>query len=318
MKFPKMHKPSFMAFCLAMALVGCDEKHPELPDPGGRVSTQMSFSLPGSLFRLETKHNESTNGKLDYYFAPTTWRPTGWSLWVASNVYSDAKNPGSDPGRKMKWREGRTAVVRSTHDDSFLSGVKAFIKANKIDLEINYLGYDYLPRSLVDDYSRSRGQYFSQYGENCEKAYKRCADNYFLSPLDRYRGGSRTAYKDWVEPYFHFGTSQMDKSYKEMFVNKGGAGDEKSEFYDWWPTMVFLVNPDGQVVRAWMPQTYSAASVGRVEAALIEDLNISNPKVDPSTVMSQPAIDSYYGKYFIESGIENLLDTLGKILRRNG
>ena len=149
MKFPKMHKPSFMAFCLAMALVGCDEKHPELPDPGGRVSTQMSFSLPGSLFRLETKHNESTNGKLDYYFSPTIWRPTGWSLWVASNVYSDAKNPGSDPGWKMKWREGRTAVVRSTHDDSFLSGVKAFIKANKIDLEINYLGYDYLPRSLV-------------------------------------------------------------------------------------------------------------------------------------------------------------------------
>lgn len=75
MKFPKMHKPSFMASCLAMALVGCDEKHPELPDPGGRVSTQMSFSLPGSLFRLETKHNESTNGKLDYYFSPTIWRP---------------------------------------------------------------------------------------------------------------------------------------------------------------------------------------------------------------------------------------------------
>lgn len=54
MKFPKMHKSSFMAFCLAMALVGCDETHSELPDPVGRVSTQMSFSLPGSLFRLVT------------------------------------------------------------------------------------------------------------------------------------------------------------------------------------------------------------------------------------------------------------------------
>lgn len=311
-----MFKISVVAVCLVVALTGCDEKIPDLPHPGGEVGKAATFALPGSTYRLETKRNDTTNGKLDYYFSPKTWTPKGWSLWVASNVYSDAKNPGSDPGWKMKWKEGKTAVNRSTHDDSFLSGIKAFVKANNVDLEINYLGYDYLPKSLVDDYSRSRGQYFSQYGEKCEKAYKRCADNYFLSPLDRYRGGNRTAYKDWVEPYFHFGTSQMDKSYREMFVSKGGTGDEKSEFFDWWPTMVFLVNPDGQVARAWMPQTYSAASVGKVEAALLEDMNISNPKVDPSTSMSQPAIDSYYGKYFIESGIESLMETLSRILNK--
>lgn len=312
----KMYKLLLMAICLATTLVGCDEKHPELPEPGGRVGTQMSFLLPGSTHRLDTKRNDTTNGKLDYIFLPVTWKPKGWSLWVASNVYSDARHPGTDPGWKMKWKEGRSGVVRSTHDDSFLGGVKAFVRANNIDLEINYLGYDYLPQSLVNDYSRSRGQYFSEYGEKCEKAFKRCVDNYYLSPLDRYRGGNRTAYKDWVEPYFHFGNGQIDKSNKEMFVSKGGAGDEKSEFYDWWPTMVFLVNPDGLVVRAWMPQTQSAASVGRVEAALIEAMNISNAKVDLSTVMLQPAIDSYYGQYFIESGIEDLLETLGRILSK--
>ena len=311
-----MFKFSVVAFCLAVALAGCDEKVADLPSPGGEIGKVKSFALPGSTYRLETKRNDTTNGKLDYIFSPTTWKPKGWSLWVASNVYSDASQPGTDPNWKTKWKEGRSAVVRSTHDDGFLSGVKAFVKANNVNLEINYLGYDYLPQSLVNDYPRSRGQYFSAYGEKCEKAFKRCVDNYYLSPLDRYRGGSRTAYKDWVEPYFHFGTGQIDKSDKEMFVSKGGAGDEKSEFYDWWPTMVFLVNPDGQVARAWMPQTFGPASVGQVEAALIEDMNISNPKVDPSTSMYQPAIDSYYGKYFIESGIENLMETLSRILNK--
>lgn len=311
-----MYKLSALAICLGLQLAGCGDKHTELPVTRGDIAKPITFNLPGSVFRLETKRNETTYGKTDYTFVPTAWKPKGWSLWVAANVYSDARHPGNSTDWKTRWKEAKAGVDRATGDDQFLNGIKEFITVNKVDLQINYMGYDYLPKSLVDDYPRSRGLYFTEYGEKCEKGFKRCVDNYYLSPLERYSGGPRMAYKDWVEPYFHFGSDPISKSDQEMFINKGGQAGEKSEFYDFWPTMVFLVNPEGQAVKAWMPQTQNAASVGDVEAALIKEMKLSDAKINQENMMYQPTTVAYYGQFFIEGGIENLLQTMNGILSK--
>lgn len=311
-----MYKKTAITLFLALVMAGCGQEKLDLPAPGGEINATVPFILPGSVFRLEAKRNESTYGKYDYTFDRTQWGPKGWSLWVAANVYSSATYPGDGANSDTKWRKAEQTGIRATQDDRFLYGIKQFVRDNNVDLQINYLGYDNLPTSLVTDWPRSRGFHFAEYGEKCESGFKRCVDNYFLSPVDRLKGGGRMAYKDWIQPYFHFQNDQLGTSYKENFTSKGGDTDEQSEFYDWWPTMVFLVNPEGQAVRAWMPQTQSAGTVGEVEAALIHELNLKNVKLDKTYQLNRPTVDAYYGKFFVEQGLDDLLETLSGILKK--
>ncbi|MBK3920028.1 hypothetical protein GFL03_22405 [Pseudomonas stutzeri] len=298
----------------ALLLAGCDEG-PQLPESLGQVEGAPTFRLPGPVYRLETTRSESRRNQSDHIFRKSDWEANGWSLWVAANVYSSAVRPGDSSSWDSTWEKAKNAKERSIADGNFLAGVKAFAKANNLPLELNYLGYDGVPMALLSGWESSRGMFFSWSGTACEFAFNRCVDNYFMSPVDRLSGGDHLPFKKWVEPFFRFPEGDAGIAPRQNFERKGGLAGEASEFFDWWPTMVFLVNPNGEVVRAWLPQTGNTASVGRVVAGIAEEMEIDSPIVakDEIGLMKQPAVASYFGDYFIEAGVGRLIQTLNRL-----
>src|SRR3990167_3414659 len=176
---------------LALFVTGCSDNTVELPKALGIVESGQKFRLPGPIYRLESSRNPNSRSRTDYAFKKTSWKPEGWSLWVAANVYSATKRPRDAKNWDSPWMKAKIAKDRAIQDGSFLAGVKEFVRLNDLPLEINYLGYDEVPSSLVAGWEFSRGLFYSWSGSECEFAFNRCVDNYFQSPVDRLSGGDR-------------------------------------------------------------------------------------------------------------------------------
>ncbi|MGP0171187.1 hypothetical protein ACSVIJ_04815 [Pseudomonas sp. NCHU5208] len=299
---------------VALLTSGCGGESVELPKPLGEVESGLPFKLPGSLHRLASHPNPvpNTSPRTVWGFSDATWKPNGWSLWVAANVYSATKRPGDAKNWDSSWKKAESAKDRAEADGRFLNVINEFVRSNGVPVEINYLGYDMVPTSISGSWGSS-GMFYSWSSGGCEFAFNRCVNNYFVSPVSRYSGGDSLAFKEWVSPFFNFNESKIGEWHKELFTKKGGDGDESSEFYDWWPTMVFLVNADGEVVRAWLPQTGNTASAGRVIAGMVEEIGVDDPIVNKERLLSQPTTYAYYGEYYIEKGVKRLVKSLNRI-----
>jgi hypothetical protein len=315
-----MNMKKILAFALVVAaLYGCGDEKQELPLVGGDVVGSPAFQFPGSTFRLKTKQNEEAASKREWFFERADWTPHRWSLWVASNVYSDARAPQGDLDY---WNKGfgkaDSAAVRSKAETQFLAQISKFVRDNKVDLEINYLGYDSLPDSLVKQNDGSHGFWLTFNNEPCERAFRLCIDNYFISPAARKSGSDRLSFKEWISPFLPKGDSQKALSQQYVIDRLGGSVDEASPFYDWWPSMVFLVDPDGKVVRAWLPQKAEYANVRTVEAAIVSDIGGPYKDLKITENLNSPGVPhhGYYGKYFIETGVERLLETFKLIVEK--
>lgn len=312
-------KKIFAVALMALALYGCGDEKPELPVIGGEVSGSPTFKLPGSVFRLDFKQNDQAATKREWFFERTTWKPRGWSLWVASNVYSDARAPKGDLDFLNKgFSKAASAAQRSKEETPFLSQISKYVRDNKVPLEINYLGYDSLPDSLVNRDDKSHGYWLSFDNEPCEKAFRLCIDNYLVSPASRYSGTGRLSYKDWIAPFLPQGDSERALAQKYVIDHMGGSANESSPFFDYWPTMVFLVNPEGKVVRAWLPQKNDTATVRRVEAAIVTDIGGPYQDLEVADNKHSAGLPSvgYYGKYYIETGVDRVLETFKLIVEK--
>ena len=299
---------------VALLTSGCGQESVDLPKPLGEVASGLPFQLPSSLHRLASAPNPvpNTSPRTVWGFSEATWKSNGWSLWVASNVYSSASRPGDAKNWDSTWMKAESAKDRAEVDGRFLNVISEFVRANGVPVEINYLGYDRVPASVSGSWGSS-GMFYSWSSGGCGFAFSQCVNNYFVSPVARFSGGKSVAFKDWIAPFFHFNDSEMGKWDKELFTKKGGDGDETSEFYDWWPTMVFLVDSDGEVVRAWLPQTGNTANAGRVIAGLVEEIGVDEPIVNKERLLSQPTTHAYYGEYYIEKGVKRLVKSLNRI-----
>lgn len=294
-------------------LSGCGEEKQTPSNISGDVTGSPAFLFPSPIYRLKSKQNDQAATKREWFFESTTWKPRGWSLWIASNVYSDARAPKSDLDYLNKgFSRASSAADRSKEQTIFLAQISKFVRKNGVDLEINHLGYDSLPDSLINRNDNSYGYWLSFNNEPCEKAFRLCIDNYFVSPAARYSGTNRLTFKDWIAPFLPQGNGERALSQKYVIDHLGGSADESSPFYDYWPTMVFLVNPEGTVIRAWLPQKNEAATVQRVEAAIVSDIGGAYQELKITDSMHSAGLnqDAYYGKYFIEEGVGHLLDNL--------
>ncbi|WP_166367244.1 hypothetical protein [Pseudomonas akapageensis] len=316
-----MNKNLAIALMFA-AVAGCDDskKSESTAWIGGVVYDSPQFQFPSQLYALKPKNRMEPLEQWDWTFSKAEWKPHSWSLWVASNVYSDAKAPRDD---LQLLREGfgraLSAAERAKEESLFIGEVSKFVKANKVDLEINYLGYDPVPASLMKDGFNSKGSFLTFDNDPCEKAFRLCVSNYFISPAERFSGGKRLSFKDWTAPYMKFGGDQSSQGAKHVYEGLGGGGSEEGVFYDWWPTMVFLVNPEGKVVRAWLPQTHNYVSVQNIEGAIAHDMGgrYADLKITDDSFSRGVPLYGYQGKYYIENGMEKLMGTFQDIIDTN-
>lgn len=304
---------------IAMAIAGCGDSSKPTSTKwiGGSVVDQPEFRLPGSTFGLKSAQDSKAQSGRAWFFEKANWKPKGWSLWVASNVYSDYKAPKNDLSMLQHgFTRADSAAERSKKESFFIGGVSKWLKENHVDVELNFLGYDGLPESLMQSNDSYKGFWLTWNNEPCEKAFRMCVDNYFVSPVSRLSGGERLSYKDWIKPYLNLGEGDTAVGRKFVIDSWGGMEDENSPFYDIWPTMVFLVNPDGVVTRAWLPQKNDAATVQRVQAAIVADVGGPYGKVAVSDKAdsARPPTQGYYGQHYIETGVGKVLETFQEIL----
>lgn len=312
-------KKFFALALIAASLFGCGDENQPLPHIGGEVGGSPSFVLPGTTFSLKSKQNDQAATKREWFFERANWKPRGWSLWVASNVYSDARAPKDDLDYLNKgFIRAESAAQRSKEETAFLSQIRRFVRENKVALEINYLGYDSLPDSLVNRKDNSNGYWLTYDNDPCEKAFRLCVDNYLVSPAARYAGTDRLSFKDWITPFLPQGSGERALAQQYVIDRLGGSAKESSPFFDYWPTMVFLVNPDGAVVRAWLPQKNDTATVLRVEGAIVSDIGGPYKDLKITDNMHSAGLPDagYYGKYFIETGVDRVLETFKLIVEK--
>lgn len=235
---------------------------------------------------------------------------------MASNVYSDYKAPGNDLTLlRNGFGRADSAAERFAQDSCFISLVSKWLKSNHIDVEVNFLGYDGIPGSLAPSNKAYNNYWLTFTDAYCEKAFRMCIDNYFVSPSARVAGGARLSFKDWITPYLQIGNDVHGMGQMQVIDMMGGLAEENSKFYDYWPTMIFLVNPQGKVTRAWLPQKSDVATVGRVQAAIVTDIGAKYRNVEVSESDNvRPSRQAYYGQYYIEAGVTRVVETFGEIM----
>lgn len=304
---------------ITLALAGCGASSDDASTKwiGGHVAGNPDFRLPGSVYKLKSAPDETAQSRRAWWIEKSSWQPKGWSLWIAANVYSDYAAPNNDL-RFLTNGFGRasSAAQRSAQETRFIGAVHKWFADNNVDVEINYLGYDAIPASIGRTDDVDKGYWLTYNNAPCGKAFRMCIDNYFISPAERYAGNGRLSFKEWITPYLTFEKDERGESQKYVIQHQGGMDSEKSPFYDYWPTMVFLVNPDGEVVRAWLPQKGDGATLRVIQGAVVTDIGgsyknlpVSNENYTPGTSGS-----AYYGEYFIETNVGKVLEVFQEIM----
>ncbi|MCK1788917.1 hypothetical protein [Pseudomonas violetae] len=313
-------KKLMLVALLAVAVAGCGDDKPEIPTfagwIGGEVVGAPTFMLPGPVQALKSAQDQSAQSGKAWFFEKAQWKPKGWSLWVASNVYSDYKTPRNDLEYLRKgFARADAAHERAKQDSNFIGGISKWLKANNVNVELNFLGYDSIPGSLKPVNDAYKGYWLTYNNQPCERAFRLCVNNYFVSPAARLAGGTSLSFKEWISPYLVFGTDLKAAGQKDVIASQGGMSDERSPFFDYWPTMVFLVNPEGKVTRAWLPQKNDAASVQRVQGAIVADVGgeYRDLPIPEDAYSPGPSRYSYYGQYFIETGVQAVIETFQEI-----
>jgi hypothetical protein len=223
-------------------------------------------------------------------FERTDWSPNRWSLWVAANVYSDARAPKDD---REYWNKGfgkaSSAAERSKAETEFLAQISKFVRENKVDLEINYLGYDSLPDSLVNRNDNAHG-FWLTLTTNHAKGRSASASITILfrllhEPLEPVAFHSRV---DNTIP----ASGDSQKAQSQRYVIDRLAARMKQARFTTGGHLWFSVNPEGKVVRAWLPQKAEYANVRTVEAAIVNDIGGPYKSLKITDNMNSPCASS--------------------------
>lgn len=295
---------------LTLALSGCGESG-QISEVliGGKVIGTPPFQLPGPMYALKASPDRTAPNGTAWAFEPASWKPKGWSLWVTSNVYSAYVAPKNDQSYlRNGFGRAESAIERSAQESLFLGAVSRWTKANKVALEINFLGYDAAP--LPGNWAHpSKGYFLTHKHSPCDKAFRLCVNNYFASPVLRQPESGRLAFKDWIAPFLVMPDDESSMGKRYVIAAQGGQENADSPFFDWWPTMVFLVNPEGSVVRAWLPQKNDRATANRVKYAIITEMGGKYAGLKVTDDDPNPGVPAhaYYGKDYIHAITEKMV-----------
>lgn len=276
----------------------------------GFVEGTPKFEMPASFVyeMVHVKNPEALYGTEFRVREVNDWKSKDWTLWVVSNSYSDAKSTiagstGIEDAHNRAIREGNA-----------LFETKKALEQNGFHLKYNYLNYSLMPAMTREKAERSLGVGMTFDGAKCGQGFINCVDRYFYSPAARFKAesGQGKTFMEWTKPYTLFTEDGMGKAALYVAKSKGfGSGDgEKAEFYDWWPTMIFLVSPDNEVVRAWLPQAGNDAGWANILRGVAETFGTDLDDIKLEGLQRNPYIQFpaavYHGSSAEQVAIEQM------------
>lgn len=194
-----------------------------------------------------------------------------WQIWLAHAVWS---NNG------MVHFSERNRSVSET-----LKSIERIRSANNLDFEINFLQVDRISRNLaIKQASHTKNLSLGPIGDNgCGEFWYRCADRYVVSPFSREPEDGMVTQREWLMPVIAPVIEQIHKEGQARNIYPladSGILEPDSEFWDRIHLLAFIVNPDGEVVDAIVPQ----AHVGRVSASDVVSRYIMAAEIDPADI----------------------------------
>ncbi len=166
-----------------------------------------------------------------------------------------------------------------------LKSIERIRSANNLDFEINFLQVDRISRNLaIKQASHTKNLSLRPIGDNgCGAFWYRCADRYVVSPFSRDPEDGMVTQREWLMPVIAPVIEQIHKEGQARNIYPladSGILEPDSEFWDRIHLLAFIVNPDGEVVDAIVPQ----AHVGRVSASDVVSRYIMAADIDPAII----------------------------------
>lgn len=251
---------------------------PTLPLP-------IPFILPAGVKTLAAPNNPS------WYFGGSVnvslyKRPNAWVIYLAS----------------INWTAGNknNAAYRTAIDIQQLRTLKQFTKLNGLEdrVKVVWLQYDRHPSMyvLTDKNSRgNRGWHF------LPKILSLAAttdiyDYYVVSPASRFSGEATLSYPAWIKPMINYSNDPTGKV-EARLDHEQGIDDPKSEYWNRWGRHIFVVNPDGKLVDAYLSignqNRYSWPD--QAMRSIAHNMNLSPEKVIYPKVNKAGVYDVVYG-----------------------
>lgn len=298
MKITSFHLSAFLTVAISL-LAGCSDETSRYPKAVSMVTytnnlpNKVQFELPNPDVAFAFARKEKGRG-IETPIVSTRFEVTSgkWQLWYSANVWSD-NSPVS-------------ATARVVGLGDHLMAVDQFRKANKLDIEINFIQTDRISAGLgMRTAELTKGWSISPTGGICDPFYYSCVDNYVISPFGRNGLSDAEAQYAWLEPY-----DQKPESVGERMDGFRGYHDRKSDYWNQTPPAVFLVNPDGDVVDIFSPLLHGVVtSPGMIVRALIENMDLDGGNLKFPAVAGDylgPTIndDVRFGGDYTESFLE--------------
>ncbi|MBM3105929.1 hypothetical protein IIE18_12350 [Pseudomonas sp. V1] len=306
-----------IALALSVSLLaGCGD---DKPVGGNRLSSDgfidgtPQFEMPSSIvYEMTHKPNPDALYGNEYRVKETNdWESEDWTLWIVSNSYSDARSSISGAGGYEE------SGGRARREGAALFETKKALEQNGFNLKYNYLNYSLMPAMTVRKAMLSNGVGMTFDAGKCGQGFIKCVDRYFYSPASRFKSGNEKSYQEWLEPYTYFTKDGMGQAglYVAKDVGYGTDKGDKAEFYNWWPTMVFLVNPENEVVRAWLPQVGTNAGWSNILRGVAEEFDKDLDNINIEGLQTNPYIQFPSVVYYGKSSEDVSIDKINQVFR---
>lgn len=278
------------------------------------VQEPFEFTLPSETSVKMTLHGDGLDPKSyatveDFDLDEAEGK---WQIWLAHTVWS---NNGSDH-----------FALRNRSVSESLKALERIRAVNNLDVEINFLQVDRISKNLAMKQAHStNGISLGPIGDNgCGSFWYRCVDRYVVSPFSRNPEDGMVTQREWLEPIIAPVIEQIHKEGPARNIYPladSGILEPDSEFWDRIYLLAFIVNPDGEVVDAIVPQ----AQVGRVSASAVMSRFILAADIDPNTIRDPESDEvlkfdardiravppyAFFGGDYTEMAMDNLSEML--------
>lgn len=209
--------------------------------------------------------------------------------------------------------EGEEIVTRLATDAAAVGALRNFLRDNNLNdkVKVAWLQYDKNPSAqYVESYSKIPDNFIPLF----LKPHGPFVDYYIHSAASRYgKDDKLVRYDLWLKPYIHHAIKKgNDFTTEDKFHIAKGFNKVDSEYWDSWARHWFIVNPDGNVVDAYLSNIGNSYIHG-IDSPIFSIIH--HLKLDADNLSVPKAVtyryESYYGEPYWNKVDREFRENLG-------